>query len=131
MKTIAGSKNWSFRNRVSPEKSKYARNMRNSPTEAESVAWKFLRRKGAGFNFTRQKVVLGWIVDFYCPHVRLVVEIDGPYHETKDKKIRDEIRDSIMSNHGFSVLRFKNDYVIHNSLGFLSKIKLTIKELDT
>jgi len=131
MKTKPGSKNWVYSNRVSPEKKKFAKHMRKNPTVTERLLWSRLFSSGIGYRFRRQKVILGWIVDFYCPLVRLVVEVDGSFHETDKAKEKDKLRDSVMAEHGFSVLRLKNEYVMNNTEGALMKIKQTIVGLDT
>jgi very-short-patch-repair endonuclease len=114
MKRKRWGKNWSFKSRVSPEKTKFARNMRKNPTKAEALLWSKLKAKKTGYKFTRQKVILGWIVDFYCPKVRLVVEVDGKYHELELQKKKDNLRDLVMSEHGFSILRVTNRCVMGN-----------------
>jgi len=68
-----------------------ARRMRNNPTAAEKRFWyEVLRnKKFFNFNFLRQKVILNYIVDFYCSELMLVIELDGETHlgnETYDKK---------------------------------------------
>lgn len=96
-----------FREYASYEKLAFARKMRKNPTPSERLLWSKLKKRQIGFRFKRQQFVLGWIVDFYCPKRRLVVEIDGPSHD----RVKDARRDAIMTNHGFRVIRFTNDEV--------------------
>jgi very-short-patch-repair endonuclease len=57
-----------------------AKQMRSQPTEAEYILWQFLRAKKTGYKFKRQHLVLGYIPDFICLEQKLIVEIDGGYH---------------------------------------------------
>jgi very-short-patch-repair endonuclease len=72
--------------RVSREKRALARQFRREPTSSEQRAWQLLRnRRCLGLKFRRQQVIRGYIVDFYCAELRLVVEIDGEVHCTLDR----------------------------------------------
>ena len=53
--------------------------------------------------------MFGWVVDFYCPAKKLIVEVDGKYHERRRRE--DAQRDRTMNRHGFRVLRLSNDAV--------------------
>lgn len=67
--------------------------MRKNPTLSELRLWEWLRRRQAGgFKFRRQHVIAGYIVDFYCPELRLVIEVDGPIHA--DHVLEDDARSS-------------------------------------
>jgi very-short-patch-repair endonuclease len=59
-----------------------------------------------GLHFRRQQVIAGFIVDFYCHAARLVVEVDGPVHDTRHQE--DFERDRILGEHGLTVIRFSN-----------------------
>lgn len=114
-----------LRKRAKPEKGQSARRMRSNPTEAEARLWTRLRgRRCHGFRFRRQAVVLGWIADFYCPELRLVVELDGGYHDTRVDE--DRYRDEVMCAAGLSVLRIPNDMVMGDVEDAIGQIKLAI-----
>jgi very-short-patch-repair endonuclease len=83
-----------------------ARNMRNNATPAESRLWTMLggSRLG-GLKFRRQAVIGSFIVDFLCPALALIVEVDGDSHDDPD---RDARRDRQLSQQGYCVLRFAN-----------------------
>src|SRR4051812_20756331 len=73
----------------------YAHQHRQRPTDSEEALWRSLRRSQLGVSFRRQVVLLGFIVDFYAPAVRLAVEVDGAYHARRrgadarrDRKLR-------------------------------------------
>lgn len=98
-----------------------ARAMRKKPTAAERQLWKFLRAKRlGGLRFRRQSPMLGYIADFYCPSVGLVVELDGGHHN--DRKATDAHRDQVMEAHGFTVLRIANELVFGDMLETLRRI---------
>ncbi|HET9135926.1 MAG TPA: DUF559 domain-containing protein, partial [Candidatus Kapabacteria bacterium] len=66
------------------------RSLRNSPTRAESEMWHGLRsNRAGGYKFRRQHSLGSFIADFYCPSVKLVVEIDGATHDDPQIKQRD------------------------------------------
>ena len=76
-----------------PEIKNYRRKLRNDMTRAEIILWKYLRNRGMlGFRFRRQFSIESFIVDFYCPELKLVIEIDGETHITNDQIINDEQR---------------------------------------
>jgi very-short-patch-repair endonuclease len=61
-----------------------AREPRKNSTLAEVLLWNQLkRRKMLGYSFLRQRPILNYIVDFYCPKLKLVIEIDGDSHRAK------------------------------------------------
>lgn len=92
-------------------------------TEAESFLWQRIRRKQLkGRQFYRQKNIGDYIVDFYCPSAKLIVELDGGQHYTEEGMNRDQIRDKYLENFGFSVLRFSDREVFKNIEGVLERI---------
>ena len=100
-----------------------ARKFRKNMTEAESFLWQRIRRKQLkGRQFYRQKNIGDYIVDFYCPSAKLIVELDGGQHYTEEGVNRDQIRDNYLENFGFSVLRFSDREVFKNIEGVLERI---------
>ena len=90
-----------------------SRDLRNNMTSAEKLLWSRLRNKQIlGLQFYRQKPILNFIVDFYCPAVNLVIECDGGQHFTKDGLEADRIRDDALAQLGLKVLRFDNRQVL-------------------
>ena len=91
------------------------RKLRNHSTRAECILWKALqKRKLAGRKFRRQHSIEHYIVDFYCPREKLVIELDGPYHSQKKTMEYDQKRTERLEALGCKVLRFKNKLVLHN-----------------
>ena len=90
-----------------------SRDLRNSMTDAEQLLWQRLRRKQIlGLQFYRQKPILNFIVDFYCPAANLIIECDGGQHYTEDGRSADQIRDQALSELGLVVLRFSNRQIL-------------------
>jgi very-short-patch-repair endonuclease len=85
--------------------------MRTKPTEAEAVLWRALRqRQLGGWRWRRRHLVSGYIADFYCPALHLVLEVDGAIHETtRDEDAR---RDRALQSCGCEVLRVRNDDIL-------------------
>lgn len=99
---------------MKPEKFKFARFLRFHLTPCEKIVWKILKKRRLGVKFERQVVVLGWIVDFFCPSRCLVIEIDGGYHLEDMQVKKDRLRDAVMKRRGLTVLRFTNEEVKQN-----------------
>jgi very-short-patch-repair endonuclease len=90
-----------------------ARTLRAGMTDAEQKLWVYLRRKQVrGLQFYRQKPLLNFIVDFYCPAAKLVIELDGSQHAEFDHQQKDLRRDNLLKELGLLVLRFDNKQVL-------------------
>ena len=90
-----------------------ARELRSHMTDAEQKLWYRLRRKQInGWQFYRQKPIGQYIVDFYSPKARLVVELDGSQHLEPEHQVVDRKRDAYLSGLGLRVLRFDNRQVL-------------------
>ena len=89
-----------------------SRTLRVEMTEYERLLWSRLRRKQLnGVQFYRQKPIGSYIVDFYAPAVRLVVEVDGTQHQGQIHAQNDAHRDESLKSQGLRVLRFTNQQV--------------------
>ena len=78
-------------------------------TESERVLWSRLRGKQLlGVQFYRQKPIGKYIVDFYAPKVKLVIEVDGSQHLEDNQVAKDKVRDKYLAAHGLKVLRFNS-----------------------
>ncbi|MDR0235645.1 endonuclease domain-containing protein [Acinetobacter sp.] len=90
-----------------------SRDLRNNMTDAEKYLWSKIRNKQIlGVQFYRQKPILKFIVDFYCPSANLVIECDGSQHYTDEGLEADRIRDHALEQLGLKVLRFDNRQVM-------------------
>ena len=100
-----------------------ARSLRANMTVAEGVLWSRLRRKQLrGCQFYRQKIIGGYIVDFYCPSVGLVIEVDGAQHRSREIAPSDRLRDEYMANQGLTTLRFTNSGILRGTNAVIATI---------
>ncbi len=94
----------------------YANELRHNMTKAEACLWKYVLRAGQlhGYKFRRQRPVLNYIADFMCPELMLIIEVDGITHLDEKVVQKDEIRQNVLENTGFAVLRFNDDEVLND-----------------
>src|SRR3990170_999548 len=119
--------------RSDPAKFEKAIEMRNNPTRAEAIMWDILREEVyqnfPNHIFYRQSVKYGYILDFYCPTLRLGIEVDGSIHnEQKDYDYR---RDNALARHGIQIFRFGNDDVLHNTTVVASELHQIFEEKNS
>lgn len=100
------------------------RNLRTSLTPAEAVLWTHLQsRQLGGRKFRRQHSIGRYIVDFYCPELKLAIELDGAAHDSARADAGDQMRDEFLRFHGIRVLRYENREVMANLEGVLLYIR--------
>ena len=100
-----------------------SRDLRRNMIDAEQWLWQRLRRKQIlGLQLYRQKPILNFIVDFYCPAANLVIECDGGQHYTADGLEADRARDQALAQLGLNVLRFDNRQILTEIDGVVEKI---------
>lgn len=110
--------------------SAFAKQNRKNATEAEDKLWQEVRnRKIDGFKFRRQHPLAGFIPDFVCLEKRLIIEIDGEYHNEEVQKKFDDARTEWLNTNRYSLLRFTNDEVLNQLPVILQKIKDTLSAI--
>ena len=114
----------SLRNTMPEWKKRKARQMRANPTRTEAILWGYLRRRQLGVKFRRQAPMRGWIADFYCPQLKLVIEIDGRQHDL----LRDWIRDRVLSRIGLETVRFPVERVQLEPLVVVEEIRKIVAQ---
>ena len=93
----------------------FARELRKNMTDAEKRLWAKIRmRQMGGYQFYRQRAIGNYIVDFYCPKAKLVLEVDGGQHYSDEQIEIDRKRSSHLNRLGFKVMRFTNLDVLNN-----------------
>ena len=98
----------------------FTKTLRQNMTDAEQLLWKHLRaHRMDGQKFRRQQPIGPYIVDFVHLDLRLIVEADGGQHVDSD---HDAIRDAWLRSHGFTLLRFWNDDILHSTDAVLESI---------
>ena len=102
---------------------KCSRLLRENMTEAEILLREKIRGKQLkGYQFYRQKTIGNYIVDFYSPKAKLVIELDGGQHYSSEGEAKDTVRDGYMKGIGLRVLRFSDKEVFENTQGVLERI---------
>ncbi len=106
-----------------------ARTLRTSMTDAEQMLWHRIRRRQIqGVQFYRQKPLLAFIVDFYCPAAKLVVELDGSQHAESTHLAKDQTRDATLAGLGLHVVRFDNRQVLLETDAVLAVLDEIVRE---
>lgn len=114
--------------KASKRKIKYAKKLRRKQTRAERAFAKIAKEleKDYGYRFWPQVVMFGWIVDFWCPKLKLIIEIDGPSHDKT--KTYDNRRANVMSEElEATTIRFTNFELINNQALITEKLRSIIE----
>lgn len=110
----------------------FAKQNRKEGTVEEDIIWQEIRNRNiGGFKFRRQHPVAGYIPDFVCLEKRLIVEIDGEYHNNEEQKIFDKGREDWLKEQGFTMIRFTNDQVNNNLKTVLKDIEQALLSKET
>ncbi len=113
---------------ASPKIFANAKSLRANPTQAEESLWLALKdNQLEGYKFRRQHPLLIYIADFYCHQLKLVIEIDGGYHQTSEQQKIDKERTANIEGNGIQVVRFTNEEVLGNMSDVLARIREYIK----
>jgi len=116
-----------MRIRYDPKLKQLSRELRSGSTLAEVLLWNQLKqRKMLGFQFARQKPIDRYIADFYCPKLRLVLEIGGDSHRSKFQQ--DLERQRRLECAGFRFLRFHDRDVKKDMANVLRQLKNWIEQ---
>jgi very-short-patch-repair endonuclease len=115
----------------SSEKEK-RRLLRKNQTFCEKILWIYLRdRKTLGYKFRRQYSVDWFVIDFYCPELKLALEIDGSIHNKPDVIEYDKARQKHIEAYGIKFIRITNDELLGNANMAFDKIESIIKTIAT
>jgi very-short-patch-repair endonuclease len=117
--------------RVSENRTAFARRLRRDMTQAEAMLWRSLRGGALdGLKFRRQVPIGRYVVDFLCVEHRLAVELDGAPHDRDEQKDHDALRDAWLFEHGYRILRLRNELVIGGGNIPLDMIRAAIGKSD-
>ncbi len=112
-----------------PELKNKRKQLRNHSTSAEAELWQYLKAKQVcNLKFRRQHSINNYILDFYCPAIKLGIELDGEYHIYNEEY--DVKRDKELELLGIIICRFENSIVFQHPALIISEIKNHIIELD-
>lgn len=117
-----------YTKKTEQEKRRY---LRNNMTRAEVLLWYELKNKKLGVRFLRQYSIEKFVVDFYSPEIKLVIEADGVTHSSLEEIEYDAIRQSIIEKRKITFLRFTNPEIYNDLNNVLEKIKAKIEELKS
>ncbi len=110
-----------------PKLTANAKTLRKTMTKEELHLWyDFLR--SYPIRFLRQKVIDGYIVDFYCHQARLIIELDGSQHYEESGLLKDAVRTTHIEGRGLTVIRIPNNAVTTNFQGVCEYIDYIVKE---
>lgn len=127
---LLGADNVSMGRRLLRHLTYRARALRRQSTPAERKLWELVRGRQLGVKFRRQQPIGVFIVDFCSIEARLVVELDGPYHDQSLQRCNDSKRDALLQADGWTVLRFLNEEVLLTPDKVLRHIRSTLAQLD-
>ncbi len=109
----------------------HARNNRKEKTESEDIIWQQVRNQQLGYKIRRQHYIGNYIVDFVCLEKKLIIEIDGEYHDHEEQIELDKLRTlELEQKYFFKVIRFTNDEVKNDLSNVLQKIKNTLEKIN-
>ncbi len=107
------------------------RKLRRDQTFCEKIMWTYLRdRKTLGYKFRRQYSVDHYVIDFYCPELKLAVELDGSIHDEPDQKEYDIYRQTHLEKYEITFCRITNDELMSNANMAFKKIEEEIKIVE-
>ena len=112
--------------RTNPKDQKLLRQtLRNNATAPEAILWRMLKGKQIeSLKFRRQFGLGPYTLGFYCPEIRLCIELDGGIHKTHEQAQYDEIRSPYINENNIKVLRFENGVVYRNINAIVDAIKI-------
>jgi very-short-patch-repair endonuclease len=113
----------------SSEKEK-RRKLRQYQTNAEELVWRYLRNKQMlGYQFKRQYSIDHFVIDFYCPELKLAVELDGESHNNPEQREYDIKRQKYLEEFNIKFVRIKDEELLGNPNKAFLKIEDSIKLL--
>ncbi|KAA0205551.1 endonuclease domain-containing protein [Candidatus Uhrbacteria bacterium] len=103
------------------------RELRKGQTTTELLLWDRLRSSKLGVKFRRQFGIGSYVVDFYAPRARLVIEVDGSIHELEEIRVKDVERQKDIEALGLTFLRFTSQEITGNMEAVLRTIRATLQ----
>ena len=92
-------------------------------TQSETILWNTLRKEIQGCRFRRQHPIGDNIADFICISEKVVIEVDGGYHEQPLQQVDDRRRTEFLESRGYRVIRIRNEEVDSNIQDVIARIK--------
>ena len=115
-----------------PVTKEYRQILRRTTTPTENMLWRRLKGKQLdGLRFRQQHGYGPYVLDFYCPSLRLCIELDGNIHDEEQVRLKDEERTEFLLEQRIHVLRFRNEDVENDVEGVLERIREYINRVIT
>ena len=92
--------------------------LKRESTLTEDMLWYAINNKQLGYKFRRQHGIINYIVDFYCPELKLVIEIDDESHTDQQIFDADCLRDGELKNLGFIIKRYYSNEILTNLIAY-------------
>ncbi|MBR2234667.1 MAG: DUF559 domain-containing protein [Prevotella sp.] len=113
-----------------PATKEYRQLLRRTETPSERMLWKYLRGKQLdGYRFRQQHGFGPYVLDFYCPSIRLCIELDGHVHDSVEAQKKDKERSEYLNYYQIHVIRFRNEEVEQEIQMVLKKIREFINNI--
>jgi very-short-patch-repair endonuclease len=117
---------------MSTFKTARARNLRKQFSDAENIIWFYLRnRRFHDLKFRRQYSIGQYFIDFYCPQLKLGIEVDGGQHYSLEGELHDRKRNSFLKSKGITLFRYSNHEVIKNTKNVIEDMLNRIKIINS
>ena len=113
-----------------PITKEYRQLLRRNETPCERILWKYLKCKQIdGFKFRQQHGYGPFVLDFYCPALRLCIEVDGSVHDTEETRLKDKDRTAFLNENRIKVIRFRNEEIESNVSEVIRRIKECVQQI--
>jgi len=114
-----------------PDRTRLRRKLRKEMPTAEAILWSELMRKQLnGLKFRRQYGIGPYVVDFYCPKLKLIIEVDGDSHFSGKAEKYDKRRQEYIESKGIKFFRCTNTDVYENLDGLIEDILYEVNNLQ-
>ena len=101
----------------------FARENRKNATTAEDVLWDYLRNNQLEVKFLRQHIIGDYIVDFVSRKKGLIIEVDGGYHSEPRQQENDQLREQVLEEMGYHIIRFTNEEILFDLENVINQIE--------
>jgi very-short-patch-repair endonuclease len=110
----------------------FANYLRKNMTKAEACLWKYALRAGRmkGYCFRRQRPVMGFIADFMCFELKLIIEVDGYSHLLDETIDKDQIKNASLEKYGYTVMRIRDEEVLCDIDNVIQRIERYVEEFE-
>ena len=113
---------------------------KNQTPAEEKLRQKLRKRQCLWYKFYRQKALFLYreetgvdrfvVVDFYCHVLKLIIEVDGAVHADPDIEQIDKIKELLLQQQGYTILRFSNERVVHDREWVIATIRQVMADIS-